>query len=60
MIQQSPGCDNPDQSVFQGSRSPETVDGPSEGSLKERGEEEKEKEGREEEEEEGEEKLWRV
>ena len=55
MIQQSPGCDNPDQSVFQGSRSPETVDGPSEGSLKERGEEEKEKEEREEEE--GEEKL---
>ena len=28
MIQQSPGCDDPDQSVFQGSRSPETVDGP--------------------------------
>ena len=28
MIQQSPGCDDPDPSVFQGSRSPETVDGP--------------------------------
>lgn len=28
MIQQSPGCDDPDQSVFQGSRSPEMVDGP--------------------------------
>ena len=28
MIQQSPGCDDPDQSVFQGSWSPETVDGP--------------------------------
>ena len=28
MIQQSPGCDNPDPSVFQGSRSLEMVDGP--------------------------------
>ena len=28
MIQQSLGCDDPDQSVFQGSRSLETVDGP--------------------------------
>ena len=28
MIQQSPGCDEPDPSVFRSSRSPETVDGP--------------------------------
>ena len=28
MIQESPECDDPDQSVFQGSRSPEMVDGP--------------------------------
>ena len=52
MIQQSPGCDDPDQSVFQGS--PETVDGPRglwsiRREPEERGEEEKEKEEREEE-----------
>ena len=28
MIQQSPGCDDPDLSVFQGSRSLEMLDGP--------------------------------
>ena len=27
MIQQSPGCDDPDQSMFQGNGSPGTVDG---------------------------------
>ena len=58
MIQRSPGCDNPDPSVFQGSRTSGTVDGPSEGSLIEwedggeegRGEDEEEKEEEEEEE----------